>query len=621
MVTILLIIPYKALEQPIYDLLKEINHPNIEIKTTHIYGTNHSEIQNYHPDIIIARGMTCANLRQLFPDIHMVEITISSFDILAALSVAKQTFHPQRAALCIGSLSEQDLKYFESLAGFAVDYYQTDNEDDIDRVLAEGLKKNTDVFIGGLTICQKCREKGIPDIHIKTSPFALKDAVSEAVSTAMALNMERTKTILVQSLLDNNPDAILSVNCEGIITTINSNACKMRRIPARMKLVGKKLDTYWAGIDWQGAITARKSSETLLEAFGALYYARCTPISFDDDGIVGVLITIQTASTIRNAEEKIRKELANKGLVARYTFHNIVGISQTMKEAISTAVKYAQVEANVMLVGETGTGKELFAHSIHMASQRRNEPFVAVNCAVLPESLLESELFGYVEGAFSGASKGGKTGLFELAHNGTIFLDEIGEMPISLQAKLLRVLQEKEIRRLGDDRVRHINVRVISATNIDIKEQIEQKNFRSDLFYRLNVLGLHLAPVRDRPEDIPVLIDNFLQEFSKQYHKPKPVFDQGAARVLDTYDWPGNAREMKNFCEKLVILTDSAQVDRQQLAALGITAGPAPDGGVPKPTKAEVMELLQSKSLTNEELAKRLGVSRSTLWRWSKKNQ
>ena len=292
-----------------------------------------------------------------------------------------------------------------------------------------------------------------------------------------------------------------------------------------------------------------------------------------------------------------------------------------IQENIQIARRYSRVDSNVLLVGETGTGKELFAHSIHQASRRSNQPFVALNCAALPENLLESELFGYEAGAFSGASKGGKMGLFELAHKGTIFLDEIGEIPITLQAKLLRVLQEKEIRRIGSTSVHPVDVRVISATNINIEEKIKEGQFRSDLYYRLNLLDISIPPLRERKEDIQELVDYYLTRFACEMGKRIPSVTTEAARILAEHDWPGNVRELRNVCERMTVLNDSNVINEHLLKRLKIVPS------MREKTKARAEEDLDSvytrlqPKKKKQDLAKELGVSRTTLWRMAKRQR
>ncbi len=243
---------------------------------------------------------------------------------------------------------------------------------------------------------------------------------------------------------------------------------------------------------------------------------------------------------------KLRRQVTGNKSNAKYTFRDIVGASQKLSECKAIAQRMARSNSNILLTGATGVGKELFAQSIHNVSLRRDGPFVAVNCGALVESLLESELFGYEKGAFTGANKNGKQGLFELAHKGTLFLDEIGEMPMHLQVRLLRVLQEKEVVRVGGDMVIPVDVRVIAATNQDLPQMVRRKEFRSDLYYRLNVLPLNIPPLRERSEDIPLLIDYYKQRLNADF-----ILSPQARERLMSYPFPGNVRELRNCVEYL----------------------------------------------------------------------
>ncbi|MDD3850403.1 MAG: sigma 54-interacting transcriptional regulator [Firmicutes bacterium] len=277
------------------------------------------------------------------------------------------------------------------------------------------------------------------------------------------------------------------------------------------------------------------------------------PIVVDGElrGSVGVIHDI---SEIKKLTEELNqaKQIIRK-LEAKYTFDDIVSINSKMQEVIEKAKKAAQTPATVLLQGESGTGKELFAHAIHNASGRKFSQFVRVNCAALSESLLESELFGYEEGAFTGAKKGGKKGLFEVASGGTIFLDEIGEINSGVQAKLLRALQEKEIIRVGGTNSVPVDVRIISATNIDLEEAMQKGRFREDLYYRLNVIPLRIPPLRDRKEDIFHLALHIVRRFNQDYGRSVQDISAGAQLSLLEYEWPGNIRELENFIGRAII--------------------------------------------------------------------
>ncbi|WP_216637379.1 sigma-54-dependent Fis family transcriptional regulator [Bacillus sp. FJAT-27445] len=242
---------------------------------------------------------------------------------------------------------------------------------------------------------------------------------------------------------------------------------------------------------------------------------------------------------------------------AKYSWENILGTSEKMVLAIYMGRRASQTKSNVLLLGESGTGKELFAHAIHHSSNRKHERFIKVNCAAIPAELLESELFGYVEGAFTGAKKGGKLGKFELASGGSIFLDEIGDMPLSMQAKLLRVLQEKEIERVGGTRTIPVDVRVIAATNKNLEKMVEEGSFREDLFYRLNVMSIEIPPLRERETDTADMAMKLLEKLSSQLGVYVRTISNNAMEHLLNYHWPGNVRELENVLERAINLTDT----------------------------------------------------------------
>ena len=347
----------------------------------------------------------------------------------------------------------------------------------------------------------------------------------------------------------------------------------------------------------------------------------------------GTVFTFQDVTQIQEMENKIRKEIYHRGHVAKHTFKDIDGGSKEIAHVIEIAKRFSKVDSNILLLGETGTGKELFAQSIHNFSHRKKGPFVAVNCAALPESLLESELFGYAEGAFTGAAKGGKPGLFELAHKGTIFLDEISEISPKLQGRLLRVLQEREIMRLGHDRVIPVDIRIVSATNKNLHALVKDGNFREDLYYRLDILKIELPPLRERREDIVPLAEHIIAGFCAQFGKANIPLSPAAKVRLQDCQWMGNIRELSNMCERLVVLNQKGTIDEGDVLAVlprmdgGSTSDRAGQARESQETDDEFDEQVRGlekeriktvlKKMGNHKIraSKHLGVSRTTLWR------
>lgn len=274
-------------------------------------------------------------------------------------------------------------------------------------------------------------------------------------------------------------------------------------------------------------------------------------------GSVGVLHDVSEIQALTSELKRARQII--RSLEAKYTFDDIIGDSQEMTLALEQAKVGARTPASVLLRGESGTGKELFAHAIHNESKRRHNKFIRVNCAAIAESLLESELFGYEDGAFSGAKRGGKKGLFEEANHGSIFLDEIGELTLPMQAKLLRVLQENEIIRVGGTKPVHVDVRVIAATNVNLEKAIMNKNFREDLYYRLNRLPIYIPPLRERIEDVQLLTDHLIQKLNEDYGRHVTSVDEEAFRMLKEYDWPGNVRELENIIGRAMIYMENME--------------------------------------------------------------
>ncbi|WP_409288274.1 sigma-54 interaction domain-containing protein [Peribacillus sp. SCS-37] len=361
--------------------------------------------------------------------------------------------------------------------------------------------------------------------------------------------------------LNHQLDAILNTVHEGILATdaekkiikINRSAKSMLGMHhSENEIIGKKVSEILPKLKLDSYIKDDSQKNHVISFNERKLIINNSSIVVDQKNS-GDVTAFQDVTRIQALEQEIRKKIQKKGLSSKYSISDIIGKSQPMKDILHIMNKLARTDRTVLIFGENGTGKELFAHSIHQLSLRHSGPFIPVNFAGLPESLAESELFGYEEGTFTGAVKGGKQGLFELAHNGTIFLDEIGDAPKSLQTLLLRVLQEKQVMRVGGRSIIPINVRVIAATNKDLKKMVEDGSFREDLYYRLFVLPLRVPSLRDRKEDIPELISHFFEEYCPSV----PALSDDVLEELVNYHWPGNVRELASVVQYMITVMEN----------------------------------------------------------------
>lgn len=361
-----------------------------------------------------------------------------------------------------------------------------------------------------------------------------------------------------QFVLDSVSDGIISIDEDGVLTTINRVASEILGIGGAAEVVGKNIkELGLSDRDLQDSIqrnTIIRNTKNITTEKGRFqFFSCCKPIKDSLNSVVGAVSIMKSVKEIEDLAQALSQH-------SQFSFSDIIGKSEGIKEAIAFAQKIAETDSIVSIRGDSGTGKELFARAIHFDSSRSG-PFVPINCAALPESLLESELFGYVGGAFTGASKRGKPGLFEIADKGTVFLDEIADIPLSVQAKILRVIQEKSIRRLGSMEEIAVNARICTATNKNLEMMVEKDQFREDLYYRINVLPINIPPLRRRLDDIPLLVEHFLFRLNLRLVKNVQVITKEAINKLYQHHWPGNIRELKNVIERAAIITDSDKVD------------------------------------------------------------
>ncbi|HSH35049.1 sigma-54 interaction domain-containing protein [Schnuerera sp.] len=375
-----------------------------------------------------------------------------------------------------------------------------------------------------------------------------KEVETANFGLAEILGLSNSRESQLDILLKLIDAGVIGVGSDGIIFLYNDHARKILGFKEKQVLNKNGLKLF-TEIPFESALKHLKPvEEKIIKIKGEDVIVSVNPL-IHSEKLYGAVAIIRKYKDTEKKQIMLRKKLIGKGHVARYHFNDIMGKSNVINKSKSIARRMANSNSSILITGETGTGKELFAQAIHNSSPRKNYPFVAINCGAFPESLLESELFGYEEGAFTGARKGGKPGLFELAHNGTLFLDEIAEIPMNLQVKLLRVLQEKEVARLGGDSIINVDFRVIAATNKNLKSMVNEGKFRQDLYYRLNVLPLKLPPLRIRKEDILFLFEETKKQFNGNF-----ILTQKAKELLLSHNWDGNVRELINSVEYLVNL-------------------------------------------------------------------
>jgi PAS domain S-box-containing protein len=416
------------------------------------------------------------------------------------------------------------------------------------------------------------------------SPITKKQAVVGAVSVFQDISGIETLSRQLQLVKEANRelDAMVESLAEGIVVTdgrgivirINEAYKKLAGISSE-EYIGKHVHTlvtegYIRGSTSDVAI-ARKASFTNIDVRNNRELLLTSTPIFDDAGTVVKVITVvrdlESLKSLRdriNNDDVIRKQYFSEleQLRRHETYRAIITKNAVMRERVETALQLARVDSNVLILGETGVGKELLAQMIHRASKRSQFPFVRVNCAAIPLPLLEAELFGYESGAFTGALREGRKGLFELADGGTLFLDEIGELPLSMQPKILRAVQDREIMRVGGKKAIKLDVRILAATNRNLEVMVKQKEFREDLYYRLNVVPIYLPPLRERPEDIQPIAEAFLEQFNQQFGYRKWIHPDVFKKLKD-HHWPGNARELQNLIERLVVTTRDDQISAE----------------------------------------------------------
>lgn len=602
-----------ANEADIKIIIEKINSTNV-IEVAH-------QVQKKGVEVVISRGNLANEICNAI-DVEMVPITLTGYEFMEVLYKYNNFNQP------IGIVENKDFIYgcqrINKMLNLDLHYYQVNNVNEFSYQTQCAIEEGMKLLIGGswgIEVRKYLEDYNIKYDMLHSQKPSVKHAIDNAISLFYAKRREKNKHQILKTVLDFSKSGIVVVNDRDEIINVNPSAEQILRIDEKLT-VGHKSSEMLPKLQLNYILKSMKAEiGTTENYFGSSVVIDRVPMVVNSE-VKGAIAFIQRATEIVTMESNLRRDLAQRGLAAKYSFKDILGKSTSILSTIHLAKAYSNIDSTVLITGETGTGKELFVQSIHNESSRRSNPFVAINCSALPTNLLESELFGYKDGAFTGAKKGGKIGLFELAHRGTIFLDEIGEIDKSIQAKLLRVLQEHEVMRIGDDRVIPIDVRVIAATNRDLYDEVQRGNYRQDLYYRLNVLNLSLPPLRERKGDIEILMDKFREGINKKLNCEIEGFSPEVMQLMHSYSWPGNIRELENVMEKLLLLTKAGIIGAEMIPFIeSCMHREKPKEMVKRQQTIWMMEIeaiqaaLQNNNGNKTQAAKQLGIDRTTLIR------
>lgn len=617
----------KYVEKEIEIRKRNFNELVVQKLSTNDILKNPTYIQN--DDVVICG----ANIYKVFKEIkvrgHIIPLRVQTNDFFKALAEASNA----GKEINIINYNEEFLNYdqveLERVFHVKINQYTFTSSETAEALIDKLVENKQNIVIGSGLIVSLAQAKGMHGFMWYGSE-SVKLAVNIAFNVLRGRFEEQSNFKRQQYILDHFNEGVISLNITGRIIQINQKAVELLEFEKYRDLRGvsikeiEELDII-ASYSNNGALL----KDQLVEYQNKTLLLNSFPIHVKGN-YDGSVIIISDAVELQKSERNIRRKMYDDANRAIYEFEDIVGKSNVMQKVKQKAKKFAKTDANVLIIGESGTGKELFAQSIHNESLRSNEPFIAINCAAIPENLVESEFFGYSEGAFTGAKKGGKPGLFELAHKGTVFLDELGELPLDMQAKLLRVLQENVVTRIGSTKSIPIDVRVISATNVNLIEQIDQGKFRLDLYYRIGVLNLFIPSLNNRKEDLADLVRSYT---ARKYPNFVNVIEESIIEItsiLKEHSWKGNIREFENVMQRLFAYLISpnnltkndvlnnvieALDDSDFLFSRRIEKSESYQEIVKEVEINTIKEVLQKTNGNKKEAAKILGMSRSTLWR------
>jgi propionate catabolism operon transcriptional regulator len=581
------------------------------------------------PDVVVAGGSNGAYLKTRVT-VPVVQISPTGFDVMQALARARRD--GASVALVTHGDTPDEVRRFTAAYGIDVIFASYRSAQDAESCVLDLRDRGVGAVVGPGLVTDLAARAGMEAVFLY-SRASVRGAFDTALEVAQATRVEGLRRQRLDNLLQHLRDGVVALDAQGRVEAINQRLAGVLGIDSA-NAVGTPL--LKLAPELANALPD-DDSDTLVALRGVSYVVHRGPLAGTGPE-AGTVLTFQESRAVERLDRTVRSRQRAQQFTARYRLDDLIGECASIERVRMLVRRYAKSDATALILGESGTGKEMVAQSMHRLSARRDFAFVAINCGAFPEALLESELFGYEEGAFTGARKGGKTGLIEAAHRGTLFLDEIGEMPLPLQSRLLRVLQEREVVRLGSTEPTRVDIRVVAATHRALTEGVAAGTFRADLYYRLNILSIALPPLRERPADVMPLAAELLRQAAVR--EPRltarvPDLD-AAARVLAdvseplcAYMWPGNVRELQNVIERIAV--ELADVDHADVLTREMLDAVAPELLASfTPTKKaaltlrersrhveadEIRAALASCGGDRDAVCKALGISKTTLWR------
>lgn len=542
-----LITPYPGLEEIVIEHCTGLFNCHVYHGSLEQAANIARNLDDDYYDVILSRGGTAEYIKRA-TTIPVVCVLTSASDLLKSLLSFSNT--PQRIAFFNYKVTLPDVALIAIALKISIDEFVFTSEPDMKNKLKYCASKNYKIITGGFPVTASARLSAMQGVLVENGVESVNSALREALAIVETSKRKFQDMARLEIILSSITEGIIVTNENNAIQVFNKAAQAIFGLSEKA-VIGKPVDTVIKNTRINQVLqTGAPEVRELQELENTSIITSRVPI-FMGTRCIGVVCSFTDTPQIQKVERIIRGKMVKKGFNARYTFDHILTATDQMKAVKKLAEVYATTQSPVMIYGESGTGKELFAQSIHNHSNRRGGPFVAINCAAIPENLLESELFGYEGGSFTGARREGKAGLIELAHQGTLFLDEIGELPLSIQSRLLRVLQEYEIMRIGGKDIIPVDVRIVGATNRTLETLSREGAFRSDLYYRLNVLPLTVPPLRERAGDVRYLAGKLFAEMHAE-HLITQFLD-----LFALYHWPGNVRELRFMIERLGLLSAS----------------------------------------------------------------